>query len=196
MKNWSKKAIALAAVAALGFGASSVMARGGGWGHGPCPGYGGPGPQGMMNDGPWERAQQDGDWVAARTARIQQYLAWLQPTLQLRADQMVAWERFSAFINEHVAQNAERRAEAWNNERPATAVERLEWREKNLQAMEESLAAMKSEVAQFYGQLDPQQQQAFNANFHMGAGAGAPMGRSHATRHGGWHRSGAGWGGQ
>jgi len=183
----TKKALMLAAIAALGIGATSAMARGG-WGPGHCMGYDGM-PQARMNGGGPDAAWQgNADFAAARTARIEQYLAWLKPTLNLRADQTAAWDSFSGFVVEHARERATQMQEAWQAGAPTNAVERLARREQHLQAMETSLAAMKTEVTQFYQQLDPQQQQLFDANFTMGNGPGGPGG-FHGPRHGG-HRGG------
>ena len=187
MKTWSKKAMVVAVVAALGIGATSVMARGG-W-HGP---HGGPGmpPGAMMNEGGW--GPEAGDFAAILTARIDQYMAWLKPTLALRDNQDAAWQRFSNFVSDHVQQNATRMQEMRSGDRPANVVERFEWREKSLIAMQESVSAMKSEVELFYNQLDAQQKQTFDANFTMGSGPGA-MGHRGPGPRGGGYGKGGGW---
>ncbi len=197
MKSWKKTAVVLAVVAGLSAGATSAMAWGGWWGHGHCGGPygGGPGmPPAAMNNG---NSQFNGywgataeDWIAARKASIEQYLAWLQPMLGLRDNQMAAWTHFSNFILDHVEQNATRRQEMWNSTPPANAVERFELREKNIKAMEESVSAMRMEVEQFYNQLDTRQKQTFDANFTMGMG-GANMGQGPRSR--GYRNGGRGW---
>ncbi len=205
MKAWKKTAVALAVVTGLGIGATTAMARGGWWGNGPCGGpYGGPGmPPAAMNGGgqpggywgPGGRTAED--WAAARKAGIEQYLAWLQPTLMLSDNQTAAWNRFSTFVADHAEKNAARRQEMWNNAPPANAVERFELREKSIKAMEESVSEMKTEVTKFYNQLDDKQKQIFDANFTMGSGPGANMGPRQGPgprgHRGGWHHGG-GWG--
>lgn len=168
MKTWMKVSLAASMIAAIGVASTTVMARGG-----DCGAYGERGGQaGWQQMAPEQmqaRMQQRADLRFAR----------LELALVLNDAQKPAWESFKASLTEQTAGMGPRMMQRQAAEdRPQTALERLERMEEMNTLREQHLSATRSAVETFYATLSDAQKTVFDSEFTM-MGQDGPRGMGH-----------------
>ena len=165
MKTWIKTALATAAAATIGLGASAAIAGG----SGDCGGMRGGAAMhgGEMHGMHRMHGMKHRMDPAAISERADQRLAKLEEALALKPGQRAAWDEFSSTMRGKAAKAAERMESMHTRERPATALERLERMEEFGKERLESMQGMRKAVAALYTALDDGQKKIFDAQFHM-----------------------------
>lgn len=134
-----------------------------------------------------ERCTADGHCETARSSKISRdkRAGWkkgshrldkLGEHLQLTAAQQPAWEAFRAALREQM-QNMRPPAAEGKKECPATALERMQAHEAQMQRHLASMQAQRKATETFYGQLSAEQKAVFDKEFftpHRHRGPGAP----------------------
>lgn len=145
MNRKLKMALAgLGLVAATGIGAGFVMAEG----DGPC------GHRPHMMRG----AFGGGDFKAMADKRLEK----LHADLKLRGDQEAGWNDFRGAVTDQAARMGEK-AKAWRETAAkATAVERLERMQQDMDEGKAALEKLTAATKRFYGTLDKEQQGRFD----------------------------------
>ena len=154
MKTWIKTSLAAALAATAGLGASSA-AIAAPWGDCDGPRSGMHGMKHRMDP-------------AAMTDRATERLATLQGALALRADQAVAWEQFKEVVQEKARKGGEHMQSMRAQDRPATALGRMDRMETFAKARMESMQEMRKATEALYGKLDDAQKKTFDEQFRMG----------------------------
>ncbi|AYH42440.1 Spy/CpxP family protein refolding chaperone [Azoarcus sp. DN11] len=151
MKIWIRNSLAAAFAATLGLGASVATAAP--WGD--CGGAGG-GMQRMHRMDP-----------AAMSEHMNQRLAALQTALALKPDQALAWEQFKGVMQEKGRAMSERMQAMRTQERPKTALERMERMESFAKERLASMQDVHKATEALYGGLDATQKKTFDDQFPM-----------------------------
>ncbi|BAL23542.1 Spy/CpxP family protein refolding chaperone [Azoarcus sp. KH32C] len=157
MKSLIRTSILAAFVASLGFGSMGAMAAG----QGDCDG-----PHGGM-------ARMYHMDPAGITERATQRLAQLQAALALKPGQMAAWDQFKGVMQEKARTAAEHMQAMRNQERPKTALERMDRMEAFSRERMAALQDVRKATEAFYGRLDAAQKKVFDEQFHLFGPQGA-----------------------
>lgn len=161
-----------ALAAALAVGGSVAMARGDcGWG--------------KEGKGQWtpERAELMQERMSTR---VEQQLARVELALALQPEQRGAWESFQRDVLAGVGNMTGQMAERANENRPASAPERLAAREQGAEARLQVMRQTRAAVTTFYDSLGDAQKKVFDAEFGRlmaKGGKGAQSGKA-------WHGEG------
>lgn len=153
MKTRIKTSLAAALAATVGLGASAAIAAP--WGD--CDG-----PRGGMHG---MRQHMD---PAAMSERATERLASLQAALALKPDQAVAWEQFKGVMQEKARKAAEHMQAMRTQDRPKTALERMDRMETFGKERMESMQEMRKATEALYSKLDDAQKKTFDEQFRMG----------------------------
>ncbi len=177
MKTWMKISLAASMVAAVGLASTAVMARGG-----DCGAYGERG-----NRAAWQQMTPE-QMQARMVQRAELRFARLELALALTDAQKPAWDSFKTAIGEQAGQMGPRLQRPATEDRPQTAIERMQRMEEMSQLRQESLSATRAAVETFYATLSDAQKTVFDSEF-------ATMGRDghHGMGHKG-SRMGQGYG--
>ena len=151
MKAWIRNSFAVALAATLGFGATAATAAP--WGD--CGGPGG-GMHRMHRMDP-----------AAMSEHMSQRLAALQTALALKPEQAPAWEQFKGVMQEKGRRMSEHMQAMRTQERPKTALERMERMESFAKERLTSMQDVHKAAEALYGGLDAAQKKTFDEQFPM-----------------------------
>jgi hypothetical protein len=175
MKTWIKTSLAAALAATIGIGATAAIADPRGDCDGPRHGM-----HGMKH-------RMD---PAAMSERATERLASLQGALSLRPDQTDAWDQFKSVMQEKASKGAEHMQTMRAEDRPSTALERMDRMEAFGKARMESMLEVRKATEALYGKLDDAQKKTFDEQFRMGPdgmgrGGRGPGRMERGMRHGG-----------
>lgn len=156
MKTWIKTSLAAALAATVGLGASAAIAAP--WGD--CDGS-----RGGMHGMHGMKHRMDPE---AMSERATERLASLQAALALKPDQAAAWEQFKGVMQDKARRAAEHMQAIRTQERPKTALERMERMESFGKERMESMQEMHKATEALYSKLDDAQRKTFDNQFRMG----------------------------
>lgn len=159
MKTWMKNSLAAALVATIGMGAGGALAAP--WGD--CDG-----PRG----GAHRMHRMD---PVAMSEHMTQRLATLQTALSLKPEQALAWEQFKSVMQDKARRMSEHMQAMRTQERPKTALERMERMESFAKERLASMQDARKATEALYGGLDATQKKTFDEQFPMSGPRG--MGR-------------------
>lgn len=162
MKTWIKTTLAASLIALAGAG--TALARGG-----ECDGFRPLGKAGWQQMSP-EALQ------SRMTQRMDLQLARLELALALKPAQQPAWESFKSAMHERAGKMAERLQQRFKDDRPQTAVERLERMEEMSKLHLAEVSETRKAVEKFYATLTDAQKKVFDADFKL-MGSMRPEGR-------------------
>lgn len=165
MKNWMKNSLAAALVATIGMGAGGAFAAP--WGD--CDG---------AHGGMHRMHRMD---PAAMSEHMTRRLATLQTALSLKPEQAVAWEQFKSVMQDKAHRMSEHMQTMRSQERPKTALERMERMESFAKERLASMQDVRKATEALYAGLDATQKKTFDEQFPMfgprGTGRGGKGGR-------------------
>lgn len=168
MKTWIRNSLAAALAATMGLGAAGAIAAP--WGD--CDGA--PGGMHRMH-------RMD---PAAMSEHMTQRLAALQTALALKPEQALAWEQFKGVMQEKGRRMSEHMQAMRSQERPTTALERMERMESFAKERLASMQDVHKATEALYGGLDATQKKTFDEQFPMFGPRGMARGGKGAGRTG------------
>lgn len=152
MRMWMKRTIIAAAVATVGLGAGSAIARGGDG----CEGA-------RSGKAAWHQMER-GHMQERAGARLEQ----LESALALRDDQRAGWDGWKQAVTARFERSGEHRVQMRDGERPQSALEKMERMEAFGAERLASMAEMRKVTEAFYATLDETQRKTFDEQFRMG----------------------------